>query len=77
MTEGIIADSISTGTIQGETLVGGIAGESGYIWGNGSIRNCFYLKDTSLGINTNIYHIGNLDSDSEGIAEGKENSYFD
>jgi hypothetical protein len=77
ISEGNVVESTSTGTIYGETLVGGIAGDSGYIWGDGIIENCFYLKDTTSGVNINIYHVGNLDSDSEGIAEGKESSFFD
>ncbi len=68
-----IENSLNIGNIVGDTKVGGIAGFSNMYFGEAEIKNCFYLKNSS--VNTNIVGIGNAE-DIVGNAEAKDEKFF-
>lgn len=67
-----ILDSICTGTVSGENYVGKIVGMSESVWGNGSVKNCYYTR------NTGDEHIGlgNTTEDNEDSTKCVEMSTF-
>lgn len=43
-----VSRSYNIGAITGTTYIGAVIGESGTVWGNGSVENCYYLKNESI-----------------------------
>lgn len=43
-----IANCYNVGTVAGTTYVGSVVGKSGTVWGKGSVKHCYYLKNETI-----------------------------
>lgn len=69
-----VSNSFNTGNVVGNTDTGALIGYSESVWGKGKVSECYYLKTDT--VNAALWAFGNTQEDVDGVASGKEASFF-